>query len=328
MTASKAGITLPLNPLKEPDGCLLSVVIPVFNRTNEIRRAIASCLAQEAGLFEVVVVDDGSTDGTADTVEEFRDTRLRLVRLAQNRGKGAARNRGMAEARGEWVVHLDSDDELLPGAIRRMQTLIGEWGQRVDRIAFSYRMDDGRISPLPAVTDEVMDYAKYVAWLEGLELYDFLPCVRRRTGQTVRWPEGRWSDDFLYYLEFAYHYRTLFLKETLALVHTDASERLSRVRRESRVAVECATALKEEMDVILARHGAALKRFAPGTWRMFERMRVSYSFLAGRRGEALRLWLKCCRATPLLPEVWVMLVLGLAGRKAFAAMRSYRKPSA
>lgn len=318
---------MPFKPLMENNSSLLSIVIPVFNRNEKIRRAIASCLAQDSGRFEVVVVDDGSTDGTAEAAEGFRDSRLRVVRMGLNRGHGAARNRGMAEARGEWVVHLDSDDELLPGAIQRMQTLIGEWGQRVDRIAFSYQRDDGRISPMPAVADEVLDYEKYVAWLEGRELYhDFLACMRRRTSQTVRWPEGRWSDHCMYNLEFAYYYRTLFLKETLAMVHTDASRRISRLRRESRVAVEIATAMKEEMDLILNRHGAALKRLAPCTWRMYERMRASFCFLAGRRGEALRLWMKCCRATPLLLEVWVMLVLGLVSRKAYAAVRSLKVP--
>jgi glycosyltransferase involved in cell wall biosynthesis len=273
------------------------------------------------------VVDDGSTDDTATAVMSINDVRLRLVRMQQNRGQGAARNRGVIEARGEWLVFLDSDDELLPGAVSRMRMLVSEWGKRVDRIAFSYLRDDGRISPLPEAMNMILDYQQYLAWLEGRELFDFLACTRRQTCQTLRWPEGQWSDNCLYNIEFAFRFRTLFLKETLAMVHTDAPRRASLLRRSVPVAVESAWMLKEEMDTILAGHEKALQQHAPGTWQMFERMRASYAFLAGRRNEALRYWLRCCRTTPLLPELWMMLALGLAGRGAYATVRSFRRPS-
>lgn len=306
---------------------MLSIIIPVFNRSVEIRRAVASCLRQEDSHLEVIVVDDGSTDDTADTVTTIKDERLRLVLMKQNRGPGAARNRGIVEAHGKWLVFLDSDDELLPGAVRRMRTLIGELGKHVDRIAFSYLRDDGRISPLPEAMDTILDYQQYLAWLEKRELFDFLACTRRQTCQTLYWPEGRWSDHCLYNLEFAFRFRTLFLKETLAIVHTDAPGRTSFMRRSAPIAVESASLLKEEMDTILTGHGRALQQHAPGTWQMFERMRASYAFLAGRRSEALRYWIRCCRTTPLLPEIWLMLALGLAGRRAYATVRSIRRPS-
>jgi glycosyltransferase involved in cell wall biosynthesis len=306
---------------------MLSIIIPVFNRSAEIRRAVASCLWQEDSPLEVIVVDDGSTDDTADAVMSIDDVRLRLVRMPQNRGQGAARNRGIKEANGEWLVFLDSDDELLPGAIRRMRTLVGEWENRVDRIAFSYLRDDGRVSPLPEALDTVLEYHQYLAWLEGRKLFDFLACARRQTCQALHWPEGRWSDNCLYNIEFAFRFRTLFLKETLAMVHTDAPGRMSWMRRSVPAAVESAHKLKEEMDMILAGHGRALQQHAPGTWQMFERMRASYAFLSGRRNEALRYWLRCCKTTPLLPEIWMMLALGLAGRGAYAAVRSFRRPS-
>jgi len=306
---------------------MLSIIIPVFNRGVLIRRAIASCLGQEDPRLEVIVVDDGSTDDTADAVRSITDARLRLVSLPQNRGQGAARNRGIAEAAGQWLVFLDSDDELLPGAVRRMLTVIGEWQERVDRLAFSYLRDDGRISPLPGVIDAVLDYRQYLAWLEGRQLFDFLACTRRQTCQALGWPDGQWSDHCLYNLEFALRFRTLFLKETLALVHTDAPGRTSLLRRSAPIAMESASLLKEEMDTILTGHGRALRQHAPTTWRMYERMRASYAFLAGRRRQALGYWLRCCRTTPLLPEIWMMLVLGLAGRGAYAAVRSLRRPS-
>jgi glycosyltransferase involved in cell wall biosynthesis len=91
----------------------VSAVIPTFNRRQYIRRAIDSVLEQTVAVDEVVVVDDGSTDGTAEAVEKWYGSRVRIVRQ-KNGGVSAARRRGVQEARGEWIAFLDSDDEWTP----------------------------------------------------------------------------------------------------------------------------------------------------------------------------------------------------------------------
>ena len=96
---------------------LVSVVIPTFNRAHYVADAIDSCLAQTYGNLEIIVVDDGSTDGTEDALRENYGDRIRL--LAQdNQGPGIARNRGIAAARGEYIHFLDADDRLHHEKIR------------------------------------------------------------------------------------------------------------------------------------------------------------------------------------------------------------------
>lgn len=101
-----------------------SVVIPTHNRAHLIRRAIDSVLAQTYADFELIVVDDGSVDGTADVVQAVADERLRFVRLRRNLGVCAARDAGVRVARGSHVTFLDSDDELLPRKLEAIARLV------------------------------------------------------------------------------------------------------------------------------------------------------------------------------------------------------------
>lgn len=89
-------------------------MIPAYNRATTIRGAVDSVLQQEFTDFEVLVVDDGSTDGTAETIVGIDDPRVRCLRLPTNRGVCAARNEGIREARATLVAFLDSDDHFLP----------------------------------------------------------------------------------------------------------------------------------------------------------------------------------------------------------------------
>jgi glycosyltransferase involved in cell wall biosynthesis len=94
---------------------LFSVVMNAYNSAATLPRAMESVLRQERADFELVVVDDGSTDGTAGVLAAYRDApRVRLFRQ-ENRGCAASRQAGIVEARGEYVVFLDSDDEAVPG---------------------------------------------------------------------------------------------------------------------------------------------------------------------------------------------------------------------
>lgn len=92
----------------------VSVIIPTYNRAQLVCRAIRSVLGQSYGDFEILVVDDASTDDTEAKVKALGDTRIRYLRQRENQDVSAARNRGMRAARGQFIAFLDSDDEWLP----------------------------------------------------------------------------------------------------------------------------------------------------------------------------------------------------------------------
>jgi len=100
-----------------PDQPDISVVLATYNRATSVRRAIASVLAQEGARFELIVVDDASTDGTRDYLATLADPRIRVVLAERNLGPSGARNLGLDAAQAEIVAFLDSDDAFRPGRL-------------------------------------------------------------------------------------------------------------------------------------------------------------------------------------------------------------------
>jgi glycosyltransferase involved in cell wall biosynthesis len=105
------------SPLAAERG-LVSVITPVYNRPELVADTLQTALAQAYRTLEVLAIDDGSTDATPETLRRFGES-VRVLRQPQRRGVAAARNRGLREARGEWIAFLDSDDLWLDGVLER-----------------------------------------------------------------------------------------------------------------------------------------------------------------------------------------------------------------
>lgn len=129
---------------KPPDP-LVSVITPVFNAETVLERAVASVQAQTLGDWEMILIDDGSDDGSAALCQDLvaGDTRLRLLSQPANTGAAVARNAGLNAASGRYVAFLDADDEWLPTKLEQQTCFMqsqkavfsytGFWRQSVDR---------------------------------------------------------------------------------------------------------------------------------------------------------------------------------------------------
>jgi glycosyltransferase involved in cell wall biosynthesis len=98
---------------------VVSVVLPTYNRAPLLGRSIRSVLRQSYTDFELIVVDDGSTDETSAVVAGFRDPRVNYLQLSRNTGAGAARNVGIRASKGKFLAFQDSDDEWLPSKLSK-----------------------------------------------------------------------------------------------------------------------------------------------------------------------------------------------------------------
>ena len=126
----------------------ISVVVPLYNKQPYIQRALNSILAQTMEDYEVIVVDDGSTDDGPEVVKSIVDKRIRLISQA-NRGPGAARNRGIEKARGEYLAFLDADDEWMPRFLERSLALLTDYGPEVASVSSGYILSPAGASTVP-----------------------------------------------------------------------------------------------------------------------------------------------------------------------------------
>lgn len=102
---------------------LISIIMPCYNEERGIERSITSALQQTYGNLELIIVDDGSTDGTRDIISGIDDTRVKLI-AQSNKGVCAARNRGIAKATGEYIAFLDADDWWAPNCLEELFSVL------------------------------------------------------------------------------------------------------------------------------------------------------------------------------------------------------------
>jgi glycosyltransferase involved in cell wall biosynthesis len=172
---------------------LVSVILPTYNRAYIISRAISSALNQTHNNFELIVVDDGSTDNTAEVVKSFNDSRIIYINHARNLGIASARNTGMVTSRGEYIAFIDSDDEWLPHKLREQLVAFEEASSNVGAIYTQMQnIEKGKITHIFSKTPPEGDIYRHV--LNGLPVYLLTLLVKRKYLERT----GMFDRDFVY----------------------------------------------------------------------------------------------------------------------------------
>lgn len=143
---------------------VVSVVMPAYNSEKYIAKSVKSVLDQTFGNFELIIVDDCSTDKTYDVIKELleKDSRIRCCKMKKNSGVAAVRNFGMSLARGEWVALIDSDDIWYPEKLdKQLETAKNE---NADLVYCSYAITDEKGKKLceDFIVPEETDYEKFL----------------------------------------------------------------------------------------------------------------------------------------------------------------------
>ncbi|MCF0178731.1 MAG: glycosyltransferase family 2 protein [Bacteroidales bacterium] len=133
-----------------------SIVIPLYKKPDTIVETLQSCIAQTYRDFEVIVVDDGSPDNSVEIAQTVADSRIRFIRQ-ENAGVSAARNKGIEEAKGEWILCLDADDCLLPRSLELFAEAIDRYKEYVAFLGFTWISHNQK----PSVLEHVAKVTKY-----------------------------------------------------------------------------------------------------------------------------------------------------------------------
>lgn len=213
----------------------VTVIIPLYNKAPFIARALDSVLAQTFRGFEVIVVDDGSTDGGPEIVERYRDRRLRLIRQA-NAGPGAARNHGIRESKAAYVAFCDADDEYLPQFLERALTTLDHFPE-CDAAATAYFEGSEHTDTVPRWEKAGITHGPYrlpgsipVQLLASAVnfLWSGSTVCRRdvvlRYGGFYARTRCTWGEDGYLWTQVLLNHPVYRILEPLAWYHTEASE--------------------------------------------------------------------------------------------------------
>lgn len=193
---------------------LISVIIPSYNRKETLPGCIESVLKQSYNNIEIVIADDGSTDGTQELFENYPDARVRYVRYEPNRGACHARNYGAALSRGEYIAFQDSDDFWHTDKLEKQLALLEETGADMCYCGMNRVAENGNRFYYPVTTPR-----------PDCQTEDFLAenragtqtmLMRRRVWEELRFDEGlRRYQDWDFALRVASRFRMCYLPEAL-----------------------------------------------------------------------------------------------------------------
>ena len=303
---------------------LFSIIVPVYNREKQIARCVASVSGQQFADWELILIDDHSSDGSLALMRAMTVPNLKIIARDKQSGTGEARNTGVAAARGEWIVFLDSDDELVSGALSVLAQHALAAPDDVEGLWFRCRMDDGQVIPKKLTEAQEWDYAGFIDFWNhtAREWRDMLYCNRRRSFAVLLQPQGR-RDDVKYLLDFAKRFRIRAYPTVMRLYHQDAGNQLvSRTRRlDPRRDLDFITDRANEYRSLLAEHGEAVAGRAPALYGEYLESAATTATMANRRMEAIGHALAALRLRPLRLRNWVVLAAACIGPAAVILRR-------
>lgn len=276
----------------------ISVVMPLYNKELEVARAIRSVLAQSFTDFELIIVNDGSTDRSVDQVNCFADARIRLVNQ-KNQGVSAARNRGVAESASDLVAFLDADDEWLPEFLATLWRLSGQYPlARVFATSYLMREPSGRtrkaiLRGVPHDFHEgiLEDYFSVAAQSDP-PLWSSAIAVHKGAFTSVGgFPLGvRSGEDLLTWVRMASRWPVAYCNEALAVFWMPGNvfDRPGRFE-------DAGDPIGRELEMIYAADSGRQKKGIRAYLAVWHRMRAVIFLQLGKRIECLRSVIRAAR---------------------------------
>ena len=212
-----------------------SVIVPLYNKALFVRKALTSIEAQTYRNFELIVVNDGSTDGSAAIAEAYLKNRTKLdyrILNQSNSGVAAARNNGVVVSKGEFVCFLDADDWWEPDFLEEMDKLIHEYPDAVIYCTNYVYYKPGKTHVVFDIPRGYINYPEVYIRTGAMPITSNTVSISRRVFDEMRgFPVGiKLGEDFLLWAKTALHYKVAFCEKPLAYYNNDVPASLRATR--------------------------------------------------------------------------------------------------
>jgi glycosyltransferase involved in cell wall biosynthesis len=200
-----------------------SIITPTFNRAYIIEKAIKSVLRQRFNDWELIIIDDGSTDNTNEVIQPYLNEKIKYFNLNKNSGPNVARNIGCNKAIGEWLIFLDSDDELTDNALEIINAYIQKFTD-VDFFIFACKDLDGNI-PI-----NIKDYEGYITFKDFLCRIkgEALPVIRKNVFEKTKFNENIVGGEHITWIDILKdNHKAYFSNKVVRIYNTKLQDRLS-----------------------------------------------------------------------------------------------------
>lgn len=290
---------------------LFSIIVPLWNRQDMIEQCISSCLSQTFSDFEIIVVDDASTDESLVVVEKYDDPRVKLVKLLENVGPAAARHAGVKVARGAWFVYLDSDWHLKANALESFTRIIREVSKSVGVVGLMCELDTGQKTPNTPPPPGTFGFREWLKWSEDMAVSDYLMCHRRDIYRDLNWPTDR-RLEMQFVIQVASQWETIIDNTIGAIIYTSANNRITSdvTPGANRNFLRRAKDMSEMLFEILQEFGSPMKKYSPKRYQRILRMCVYFSYLAKKRIRGIKMAFRYLCIKPFSCKMWVTIFLG------------------
>ena len=207
---------------------IISIIMPLYNKVPYVRKAVKSVVGQTFADWELIVVDNGSTDGSGDVVAGFSDPRIRMVRLEENIGPGGARNHGVSVSEATYICFLDADDWWEPTFLEEMAGLIERHSDAGIYGTGYYIVKNGRQRIAPIGVDEgftegEINYCQVYARTLCMPLWTGAVCMPRAVfDESGGFPADiKLGEDFLLWVRIALKHKVVLLNKPLSNYNQD-----------------------------------------------------------------------------------------------------------
>lgn len=292
-----------------------SVIIPLYNKAETIGRAIRSVLNQEYSDFELIVVDDGSTDHGVDIVRGFHDPRIRLIQQ-ENGGVSKARNTGIEAAKYDYLTFLDADDEYFPGFLKKMFQLLSEYPDAgIYGCGYIFQKPDGmqERSTIHGLSEDFEGYLyNYfeIASNSAPPLWTGAICVKKTAIQSIgKFPvDIRSGEDLLVWARLVLHFGVCLTRSVYSIYYIELKNKPSPPPDAEAFKDLVGIALINELQNLKQRQYYKQLKLYISFWF---KMRAACCLLRRKNLPALKIALHSLCYYPGNKNAWIIIILSL-----------------